>query len=303
MLNIFEYFTSFILFCVILFVYLHIQFHLKTSNDLELYEVEMCSKEKLDEMCDMRQPIVIGQFDECGAIVHETNLEHLVAHYSNFDMMVRDIQKEDETINSQLRIPLKLETLCSLFNANKDGEFITESNGEFLNDTGVIKHMQRNDKFMRPPMVMLCSYDIIAGGNETTTPLRYNINFRNFFVVTSGVLEVKLFPPKSSRYLHPIKDYVNFEYRSPVNPWSVQDKYNDNYKKIKYLEVKVRKGQTLYIPAYWWYSIKFSDKASVSTFSYKTYMNSLAILPELAMYGLQNQNITHKIMKNIGTVE
>ena len=35
-------------FCVILFFYLHIQFHLKTSNDLEIYEVDQASKEKIE---------------------------------------------------------------------------------------------------------------------------------------------------------------------------------------------------------------------------------------------------------------
>ena len=41
---------GFIIFCLVLFIYLHIQFHLKTSNDLEMYEVEQASKEKLEEI-------------------------------------------------------------------------------------------------------------------------------------------------------------------------------------------------------------------------------------------------------------
>jgi hypothetical protein len=32
-------------FCIVLFIYLHIQFHLKTSNDLEIYEVDQASKD------------------------------------------------------------------------------------------------------------------------------------------------------------------------------------------------------------------------------------------------------------------
>ena len=46
-------------FCVILFFYLHIQFHLKTSDDLEIYEVDQASKEKIEEICDLRQPVLI----------------------------------------------------------------------------------------------------------------------------------------------------------------------------------------------------------------------------------------------------
>ena len=35
----------------------------------------------------------------------------------------------------------------------------------------------------------------------------------------------------------------------------------------------------LYIPAYWWYSIKFVNLSSISVLKYRTYMNTVAILP------------------------
>ena len=51
---------SLFIFCIILFFYLHIQFHLKTSNDLEIYEVEQASKDRVEEICDLRQPVLIN---------------------------------------------------------------------------------------------------------------------------------------------------------------------------------------------------------------------------------------------------
>ena len=39
-----------IIFCITLFLYLHIYYQLKTSNDLEIYEIENPSKEKLEEI-------------------------------------------------------------------------------------------------------------------------------------------------------------------------------------------------------------------------------------------------------------
>ena len=38
---------GFFIFCLVLFIYLHIQFHLKTSEDLEIYEIDDASKDKL----------------------------------------------------------------------------------------------------------------------------------------------------------------------------------------------------------------------------------------------------------------
>jgi hypothetical protein len=51
-------FIAFFIFCIVLFIYLHVQFHLKTSNDLEVYELDQASKDKLDEICDLRQPVI-----------------------------------------------------------------------------------------------------------------------------------------------------------------------------------------------------------------------------------------------------
>ena len=49
-----------LIFCSILFLYIHIYFHLKTSDDLEVYEIDKPSKDKLEEICDLRQPVVFN---------------------------------------------------------------------------------------------------------------------------------------------------------------------------------------------------------------------------------------------------
>ena len=47
-------------FCIVLFLYLHIFFHLKTSNDLEVYNVEQLSKDKLEEICEHNYKLFIS---------------------------------------------------------------------------------------------------------------------------------------------------------------------------------------------------------------------------------------------------
>ena len=51
----------------------------------------------------------------------------------------------------------------------------------------------------------------------------------------------------------------NFEFKSLINPWNIQDKYKANFDKIKCMEVTLEPGKIIFIPAYWWYSIKFED--------------------------------------------
>lgn len=141
-------------------------------------------------------------------------------------------------------------------------------------------------------MVSTCMYDIMMASVSTTTPLRYEVNYRNYFLVTQGRVKILLIPPKDSKYLYPISDYDVFEFRSPVNPWKVQPEYQDDFDKIKTLEVELFQGMIMYIPAYWWYSVQFVvPETSVCSFKYRTHMNSISILPRTMMNVLQNLNI------------
>ena len=49
---------SVVAFCISLFLYIHIKHHRKRSNELDVYYIDYPSKEKLDEVCEMRQPVV-----------------------------------------------------------------------------------------------------------------------------------------------------------------------------------------------------------------------------------------------------
>ena len=66
---------------------------------------------------------------------------------------------------------------------------------------------------------------------------------------------------------------------------------------MKTLEISVNKGNALYIPAYWWYSIQFNKNCSISVFQYRTYMNTVAISPQLGMRLLQSQNVKRETIK------
>jgi hypothetical protein len=135
------------------------------------------------------------------------------------------------------------------------------------------------------------------GSEGCCTPFRYEINYRNFFLLTQGSAQIKLTPPQSTRYLYPDYDYENFEFRSPVNPWNPQPNYIADFDKLKCLEFTLLPGKTVFIPAFWWYSIKLGKNTSISCFRYRTYMNNIAISPYIAMYALQIQNVKRNMSK------
>jgi len=294
-----------LLFCIVLFFYLHIHFQLKVSNDLEVFVLDNLtfSKVKLEELCDLRQPVLLD-FPE-DIILQSCNQPTLLSQHSNIEVNVRE--KKEETTethtqtaalneNENIYLPLPLKHCIELLKKDEKSVFFTENNSSFLDESGITKKIQQNDKYIRPPMTSNAKYDILLGGNMSTTPLRYEISYRNYFVLTSGRVKIKLLPPKSSYYLHETKDYENFEFISPMNVWNIQSKYQTDFEKVKTVEVELSvPGKAIYIPAYWWYSIQFIEDASVLiNCKYKTYMNVVAILPHIGLYFLQNQNIVSK---------
>lgn len=306
---------SIFIFCIVLFLYLHIHFHLKRSNDLEVYEIEQPSKQRLEEVCDIRQPTTFEYYNE--HLLTALSYHGITTNYRAFDIQVRDVsvssssssdgtttnnnkspteksQKGSDNTNNNtvLYIPVTLKIAHEVFQKDTESKYISENNADFIDETGLVKVFQLNDDFLRPYMVSTCMYDVMMASVSTTTPLRYEVNYRNYFLVTQGRVKILLIPPKDSKYLYPISDYDVFEFRSPVNPWKIQPEYQDDFDKIKTLEVELFQGMIMYIPAYWWYSIQFVvSETSVCSFKYRTHMNTISILPRTMMNVLQNLNI------------
>ena len=284
-----------LIFCVVLFIYLHIFFQLKTSNDLEIFEIEQPSKENLEEICDLRQPVT---FEFNNERLNDTcSLRSIHVNYGAFDIKVRNLKNADD--ESEMYIPLTLNAGIQLFHNDTEKKYISEKNQDFLEETGLVKSFRYNDAFLRPYMVSKCEYDILTASNDIRTPFKYDVNYRNFYLVTQGVVKVIMAPPKSSKYLYPNNDYENFEFSSPINPWNVQHQYKPDFDKIKCLELTLRPNTMLYIPAFWWYSFEFSDDTSLCSFKYRTYMNTFANFPKYFIRFLQTQNVKRNVVKKM----
>jgi len=130
-----KYFIAIFIFCLVLFLYLHIQYHLKTSEDLEVYTIERPSKETLEEICNIRQPVVFEFNNE--RLLESCNLATLDDNYGAFDIQLRDITNKDE--NAELYLPFLLKEAINIFRDDKNEKYISEKNQDFLNETGAVK--------------------------------------------------------------------------------------------------------------------------------------------------------------------
>ncbi len=284
-----------LIFVVVLFFYLHLQFHLKTSDDLEVYELESPSKEVLEEVCDARQPVRFS-FDAGKLGARLTGAPEV---YGAFDVKVRDVEDTLDD-DEDPYVPLRLDQALRVMEQDDKGQYVSEGNEDFLNETGLAKAFRASDPFLRPYMVAACRYDYVAGSSGTRTPFRYEICYRTYFAVLEGKATVRLAPPKTSRYLYPAHDYCNFEFRSPVNPWEPQPQYASDFEKARCLDVVLTPGSALFIPARWWYSIEFSEPGThLAAFRYSTYMSLLSTVKHTLLWALQSQNMQHRLASRV----
>ena len=286
-----EFILIVLIFCITLFIYIHIYHHLKTNDDLDIYTIETPTKDKLEEVCNLRQPIKFNFKND--KLCNLYNLEKLNLNYKSYDLKIRNLENIDN-----MSLPLSLNSTIKLFQTDKLSSFYTENNDDFLEDTELNKNIRHNDYFLRPFMMSNSNYDILSGSKDSYTPLRYHLNYRNYFLVTEGEIKIKLCPPKNKKNIDVVHDYYNLEFRSNDNIWNI-DKNDNNLNKIKFIEITIKKGEIIFIPAYWWYSIKFNDNSFILAFYYQTYMNSLSISPHYFLKILQSQNTEHSLNKKI----
>jgi hypothetical protein len=79
-----------LVFMIVLLVYLHIFYHLKISNDLEIYEHDITNKNNLEEILNLRQPVVMNYNRQNLDTIF--TIDNIHKNYSNSEINVRKIR-------------------------------------------------------------------------------------------------------------------------------------------------------------------------------------------------------------------
>lgn len=274
----------------------------KKSEDLEIYEMDYSTNAHLQDVCDVRQPVLFNVKDIIPGLFSDINPQK-IAQYSSHDVKLKDTIDYYNAESSEIlpvdSLSLPLNTMFSILESDDSGRYFSEDNEDFLEESGLIKRIKSIDEVLRPSFTIHSKYDVLFGSCNTATPLRYHTDYRQFLCVTSGKIRVKMTSWNSSKYLHPFKDYEHYEFRSPVHAVNPSSNYTSDFDKTKFIDFEVHSGMMLYIPPYWWYSIVYLDDPStfICKTTYSTLMNCISNLPDLALYVLQQQNITKRVPK------
>jgi hypothetical protein len=279
-------FIFIIIFFIVLVLYIHLIYQYKKSEDFEIYEIDYTDNKDLQEICNMKQPILFSNnFHD--NILFDISLDK----YKSFDLKVKDVNDyyENQIVNY---IVLNNIDFIKLTNNDTLSRYITENNEKFLEETGLIKNYSLIDFFLKPLFIVQTKYDFMFGSSGVVTPLRYHTNYRQFYLVSDGSISVKMTPYKNFKHLNVYKNYNNYEFYSQIPC--------NNKTKVEFLEFNVNKGYILYVPSYWFYSIKYNtNKTIVCGFVYNSPINILSNLPDIIKYRLQNLNTKQKIVKTI----
>lgn len=266
----------FIVFIIVLFIYLHVQFQLSTSSEEKIYDVEFGHNKRIDDVFDLKQPVVLHTTTNsriCGNnnlyIQDFFNKRSLLSAFGEKEVCVLDNTSED--INTIVSSTMK--SANDLFNADKKGIYYTESNKEIIDNLDKFKLAALTSyyTFLKPPLCSNTIYDIIFGSEHVTTIAKYSIMFRNYFLVTVGEVEIRLVTPDNVQSEHTISKYETFEYVSKNNLWDTTETPNS-------INVVLKKGECMYIPPYWLYSFKLSKDAVIVSSRYNSYLTEVATI-------------------------
>lgn len=295
-----NFFITFLIFMIILFLYIHVNDQYKKSEDLEIYEIDYISNPELQIICNVKQPIIFEFQKIVTDFFSKMESRELFAKSENIDIKVKDVlDYSNKNLISIDPIILTSNSFQTLMKSDPKGHYFMEDNQDFLEEMDLLSEIRELDDYFKPSFNFQSKYDILVGSTNCVTPLRYHTDYRRFLIVTAGKISVKMTPWRSRKHLHPVIDYENYEFFSRLNPWSPQKEYMNDMDKLKFLEFEVVAGYVLYIPPYWWYSIKFYPDTQVVSTSYQTTMNVLSNIPDIIRYYLQFHNTKVKISRTL----
>jgi hypothetical protein len=287
-----------LVFLVVFVLYIHIQDQWKKSEDLEVYEMDYSTKEHLQTVCAMKQPVLFTLPFSHEFSPDVTKDSSSTSDRDSSEIPVWDV-REYGVRDSVDPLWLSYGSFCGLVKSDPKGHFYTRKNQEWLESAD--SNHRDVDAYVRPPLTVYSQYEWLKGAEGAHTPGAYHMDDRQYFFVTKGKISVRMTPWRSGRFLDAVADYDNYEFFSRTDVWNCQEK------EIRWLDFEVVEGYVLFIPAWWWYSIRFSSvDTEVLGARYVTGTNVLAHAVDWARYYGQyhmTQRIPTKRLESVAEIQ
>ena len=277
----------------------------KTSEKFQLYEMDYTDNPALQTACNVKQPIVFEFRPIFAEFFYRQSPQIYLEQMGLIDVALKDT--DDYWMRTDLEsvdyVVISYKSIHSLILSDARGHYISEGNGDFVADANLGDLYRRLDEYLKPAYACHTGYDIVFGSKQATFPMRYHTHDRIFLCVLSGKISVRMATWKSSvncggrgeppRFPTIIRDYENYEFWVRENPWKPAGGGGvfTNFQ-TRYLDFTVLAGQILFIPAYWFYSIRLDETNTIlAEIKYNSPINMLANAWDIGKWYLQQKNI------------
>ena len=238
----------FLIIILICLLYIHIKYYIDYADNDQIYELDIITQSSLDNITYLKHPVTFSYSINDLPKLNKINIIDVSNNYNEL------LLKEKKAMRL-----IKISNYYSRYN--------------YLSNP-------INDTLFKSITTISAEYDILFGHKDIVTKLCSEYAQRIILVVVDGSIDIKLLHPKYSNLLNEQLNCKHIVRESSYNIWK-----NDNPKSET---LNLEKGKALSIPMYWWWSIKFGDKAKVLQFKYYTFMNKVVILPILTQIWLNN---------------
>jgi hypothetical protein len=282
--------TCIILFFIVLFSYIHIQRQWKFEDEATIYEYDYTNLKNLQTTCEYKQPIIFP-----------LNVPKMAISLNTMHIRdTREIPKNESTIQT---ISLTYDNAMNLIQTDTNSAFYTCQNNH-----SIIQHPQYNlwfkslERILKPSFTVYTEYDLLCGSRKTKTVSQFHHESHTFLFLPKETnktyIRLKMMSAKYSKVLNPTIDYINYEFNSKVNLFELDHMANHM------IDILVKPGNCVFIPAYWYYSIEFQDKNNeVCVLKFTTVANALAHIKHHCLYYLQQSNVQEKWWKPIKNID
>ena len=276
-------------------------FQLKKGDDIEIYEIDYTNNKELNDSANLKQPFIF-LFSSFDNYFKSLPLSLLISEQGNFDIVLKETADYHSNSPSKLsRTLLTLGATSTLMQSDTESKYYSAQNSAFIMESGLLKQYKQLDAILQTPLCVSSNYDVIIGSHGATTPLTYHTNERRYLYVIGGKVRVKMTPWRSNKYMVVDKNYLSYEFTSPLNVWNPQTQYESGFLKMKFLDFTVHPGHILYVPPFWFYSVQFEKDNRdiiIHQFDYGSVMNVVTNLPNLAQHLYVKFNGTPAEKKN-----
>jgi hypothetical protein len=299
------FFFYIFIFIIAVLIFLNVQEQYKKGNELEIYEMDYENHYGLQKICKKKQPVLFQLSPTILDASHAFNrmtLEGLAKKYGKEKVGISNTQDTSTVLHP---ISLRFEKAVELIHTDNEIPYLSCNNAEFMQETAIHRYAESLDEYIQPSFTLFKERDFIFGSQGATTPLGYYDNHSAFLYVASGQVTIKITPFRNERYIaKPYRKLQGRKVSMKTDLWTNHKKMEE----IPSLEFQVATGWMLYIPPYWWYTIRIdtlpnSDPEKpiidtiVVTYQYKTLMNMAIKIPE----SIQEQ-ILPNMMKTLSSI-